>query len=384
MTRDSDNREPVAGGARAGMRGARRGRGAISNPAGRFEPRTVAPLDPSVEDAGEEPEPAPQPTTITPESTRSIITRNDSPDVPFDLSINPYRGCEHGCVYCFARPTHAYLGLSPGLDFETRIVSKPDAPDVLKRELRRPGYRCQTIALGANTDPYQPAERRLGITRGILEVLSEHRHPVAIVTKSDLVLRDLDLLAPMASLRLASVMISVTTLDRTLARRMEPRAPTPGRRLEAMRSLGQAGVPVGVLSSPMILGLNDHELERILEAAASAGAVAAGYVLLRLPLEIKQLFTEWLETHYPLKAPRVLGLVRATRGGRLYDSTFGTRMRGTGPHAELLRRRFQVACARLGLNRTRPDLDTSLFRVPPRSGEQMALNVVRRVWRPGA
>jgi DNA repair photolyase len=351
----------------------RKGRGAASNPAGRYEPRRVDPL-PAGEDAAlDDEEPAPLRTTVTPEASRSILTRNDSPDVPFDVSINPYKGCEHGCVYCFARPTHAYLGLSPGLDFETRIVSKPEGPRLLREALRRPGYRCETIALGANTDPYQPVERRLRITRGLLEVLAEHLHPVTIVTKSDLVLRDLDLLGPLAQRRLAAVLISVTTLDRTLARRMEPRAPTPERRIAAMRALGEAGVPVGVLSSPMILGLNDHELERILAACAAAGARSAGYVLLRLPLEIKDLFGEWLQAHYPLKAARVLGLVRDTRGGRLYDSRFGARMRGTGPQADLLKRRFEIACDRLGLSRGPDPLDVTLFRVPPGKGEQIRL-----------
>ena len=386
---------------------ARKGRGALSNRAGRFETRQVVPLDEAPDwipgdgtasgeppgepprdggsrDSGsrdgerprdQRPEVAPPAlrTTVTPEATRTIITRNDSPDVPFDRSINPYRGCEHGCVYCFARPSHAYLGLSPGLDFETRIISKPGAPDLLRKELAKPGYRCEPLALGANTDPYQPVERRLRITRRVLEVLAEHRHPVTIVTKSDLVLRDLDLLGPMATMRLARVMISVTTLDRALARRMEPRAATPERRLAAMRELTAAGVPAGVLSSPMILGLNDHELERILEASRAAGAVTAGYILLRLPHEIKDLFSEWLETHYPLKAPRVLALVRATRQGRLYDARFGARMKGAGPHAELLRRRFEVACRRLGLDRDRPRLDTSLFRPPGRPGDQFRL-----------
>jgi DNA repair photolyase len=350
----------------------RKGRGAVSNPAGRFEPRRVVPLEGGEGPPAEEGPPR-LPTTVTSEVTRSIITRNDSPDVPFDQSINPYRGCEHGCVYCFARPTHAYLGLSPGLDFETRIFSKPEAPRILREELRRSGYRCQVIALGANTDPYQPAERELRITRGILEVLAEHRHPVAIVTKSDLVARDLDLLGPMAASRLACVLVSITTLDRALARRMEPRASTPERRLEAIRSLAAAGVPAGVLTSPMIPGLNDSELEKILEAAAAAGARSAGYVLLRLPLEIKDLFREWLEAHYPLKAGRVLSLVRDTRGGRLYDSAFGTRMRGTGPQADLLRRRFEVACRRLGVRREPLALDTTLFRVPPRAGDQIRL-----------
>jgi DNA repair photolyase len=349
-----------------------RGRGARSNRAGRYEARRIEPLedppDPRIED-----EPPPLRTTVTPEATRTIITTNDSPDVPFDQSINPYRGCEHGCIYCFARPTHAYLGLSPGLDFETRLFSKPEAPLLLKKELRRPGYRCQTIALGANTDPYQPIERRLRITRQILEVLAEHRHPVSIVTKSDLVLRDLDLIAPLAKERLACVLVSVTTLDRGLARRMEPRAPSPPRRIGAIARLAEAGVPVGVLASPMILGLNDSEMESILAAAAAAGASSAGYVLLRLPLEIKDLFAEWLEAHEPLKAPRVLALLRDTRGGRLYDAAFGRRMRGTGPHADLLRRRFEVACRRHGLAHRPAPLDVTRFTVPARPGDQMPL-----------
>jgi DNA repair photolyase len=350
----------------------RRGRGAVTNPAGHYERTRVAPPE-ETDPPPEEDAPAPLRTVVTPESSRTILTRNDSPDVPFDVSINPYRGCEHGCVYCFARPTHAYLGLSPGLDFESRIVSKPDAPALLRRALGRPGYRPEPIALGANTDPYQPVERRLRITRGILEVLAEHRHPVTIVTKSDLVLRDLDLLGPLAAQRLAGVMVSLTTLDNDLARRMEPRAPEPGRRLRALGELGRAGVPAGVLTSPMILGLNDHELERLLEAAVEAGARSAGYILLRLPLEIKDLFRDWLQAHYPLKADRVLGLVRDTRGGRLYDPTFGARMRGTGPQADLLARRFTVACRRLGLARAPAPLRTDLFRVPPAPGDQLAL-----------
>jgi DNA repair photolyase len=365
-----------------------RGRGALSNRAGRFErfrvepaedadPRPTqeeapAPMDGQAPMGGPEPddEPAPLRTTVTPERTRRIISTNDSPDLPFDRSINPYRGCEHGCVYCFARPTHAYLGLSPGLDFETRLFSKPDAARLLREELRRPGYRCATLALGANTDPYQPIERRLGITRSVLEVLAEHRHPVSVVTKSDLVLRDADILGAMARQRLAVVMISITTLDRRLARAMEARAPTPARRLEAIRALSQAGIPAGVLSSPMIPGLNDAELEAILAAAAGAGARSAGYVLLRLPHEIKDLFREWLETHEPLKAPRVLALLRSMRGGGLYDASFGARMRGEGPHAELLRQRYHVACRRHGLQTRAEPLDTSSFRVPPRAGDQ--------------
>lgn len=338
-----------------------RGRGAVSNPAGRFEAREVIPFDDGW--GGLDLEPPPLKTTITPEKPRRIIATNDSPDVPFDRSINPYKGCEHGCVYCFARQTHAYLGLSPGLDFESRIFSKPDAPELLRKEIGRKGYRCQVIALGSNTDPYQPAERRLGITRRILEVLSEHRHPVSIVTKSNLVLRDLDLLETMAEKRLAEVFLSVTTLDHELARRMEPRAPTPGRRLEALRALAAAGIPTGVLASPMIPGLNDAELEKILEAAAEAGARRATYILLRLPHEVAGLFCEWIETHYPRKAARVLRLVREARGGRLYDGSFATRGRGTGEVAGLLRSRFRLACRRLGLNGERdPGLDTTRFR----------------------
>jgi DNA repair photolyase len=301
---------------------------------------------------------------VTSEAARRILTRNDSPDVPFDVSINPYRGCEHGCIYCFARPTHAWLGLSPGLDFETRIFAKPNAPELLRHELSRPGYRPEIVALGANTDPYQPIERRLGITRAILEIFSEFAHPVGIVTKSDLVLRDVDLLAPMAERGLAHVHFSVTTLDAGLARRMEPRAATPERRLAAMSRLHEAGIACGVLASPMIPGLNDSELEAILEAAAGAGANSAAYILLRLPLELKDLFAEWLRANYPDRANRVLGLVRDTRGGELYQNAFGTRMRGTGHYAALLEDRFELARRRLRLERRPAALDTEQFRVP--------------------
>jgi DNA repair photolyase len=344
-------------------------RGAVGNPAGRYERlRYDSPAD-----GDEGPKPAPLETTVTPERTRALITRNDSPDVPFEQSINPYKGCEHGCVYCFARTTHAYLGLSPGLDFESRIFSKPDAPERLRKELRRPGYGVRVLALGANTDAYQPVERRLALTRGILEVLAEHEHPVSIVTKSELVLRDLDLLAPLAKRRLVSVLVSVTTLEASLARRMEPRAPTPRRRLATIESLHRSGVPVGVLASPMIPGLNDSELEAILEACADAGARSANYILVRLPGEVKGLFSEWLEAEYPDRAARVLGLVRQTRGGRLYDHRYGARMRGVGPYAELLERRFTVACARLGLAHRPAPLDTTRFRVPPRGEVQGSL-----------
>ncbi len=348
-----------------------RGRAALSNPSGRYERHRHVPLDDGWEDF--DPDPNAIRTTVTPEATHSIITRNDSPDVPFDQSINPYKGCEHGCIYCFARPSHAYLGLSPGLDFESRIFSKPDAPALLERELARPNYRCDVLALGANTDPYQPVERRLKLTRRILEVLSKHEHPVSIVTKSNLILRDLDLLVPMAQKNLAGVMISITTLDTKLARCMEPRAPTPERRIQCIGALTDAGVPVGVLTSPMIPGLNDSELEAILKASAEAGAVSAGYILIRLPREVKELFTEWLEDHWPDKASRVLGLLRQAHGGELYDPGFGVRMRGTGPYAEMLRKRFEVCCRRYGLNEGHTPLDRGRFRVPPQRGDQMFL-----------
>jgi DNA repair photolyase len=313
-------------------------------------------------------------TVVTSEPARSLISTNDSPDVPFEQSINPYKGCEHGCVYCFARQTHPYLGLSAGLDFESKIFSKPNAPELLRRELARKRYRCRVLVLGANTDPYQPVEKRLGLTRRILEVLRDHRHPVSVVTKSNLVLRDLDLLAAMAAERLASVLVSVTTLDRELARRMEPRAPTPGRRLETIRTLDDAGVPTGVLVSPMIPGLNDAELDRILEAAAVAGASVTGTILLRLPHEVKDLFVAWLETHYPNRAKRVQRLLREAHDGKIYQAEWGRRMQGTGEYADLLRRRFDLACRRLGLDPCREaDLDVTRFRVPGRPGKQRRL-----------
>lgn len=356
------------------MGAAVRGRGAISNRSGRYERFQHEAFDDGW-GSGEEDRDRPVRTSVTPDRSRTIIARNDSPDVPFDLSINPYRGCEHGCIYCFARTTHAYLGLSPGLDFETRIFSKPEAAELLRRELSKPGYRCQTLALGANTDPYQPVEKEHRITRSILELLSERDHPVSIVTKSNLVLRDADLLVPMAERRLASVFVSVTTLDRELARKMEPRAPTPAKRLEAIEALSRLGVPVGVLASPMIPAVNDSELERILEAAAAAGAGAAGYIMVRLPLELKELVTEWLEEHFPSRAQHVLHLIRDTRAGKLYRSGFGERMRGTGPYAALLAERFRVAAARLGLDGALAPLDVSRFR-PPRPelpGGQLSL-----------
>lgn len=349
----------------------RKGRGAVGNPTGRYERETRFAIDDGWGLADEEVPPLR--TTLGLDSARRIITRNQSPDVPFDRSINPYKGCEHGCIYCFARPTHAYLGHSPGLDFESRLYWKPDAPELLKRELADPKYLPATIALGANTDPYQPVERDKRLTRRILEVLAEFHHPVGIVTKSNLVLRDLDILGPMADQGIVRVAVSLTTLDRSLSRRMEPRAPTPARRLEAIRSLARAGVPVTVLAAPLIPALNDHEIENILGVAAEAGAGAAGYVLLRLPLEIKDLFADWLAAHYPDRATRVMKLVRDTRGGGLYQSEWGRRQTGTGVYADQIARRFDIACRKYGLNHGHPPLNETRFRRPPQPGEQLSL-----------
>lgn len=309
--------------------------------------------------------PSPLRTTVTVERPRTIITRNQSPDVPFDRSINAYRGCEHGCVYCFARPTHAFHDLSPGLDFESRLFAKPDAPTLLKAELAKRGYECQPIALGTNTDPYQPIERDWGITRQILEILNACHHPVTITTKSDRVCRDADLLAAMAARNLAAVMISVTTLDTRLARLMEPRAATPARRLAAIRTLSQAGVPVFVSLSPMIPAINDHEIEAIVEAAAEAGAVGAYSIPIRLPHEVAPLFRDWLATHFPDRAARVMHHITTMRGGRDNDPRFFARFLAQGPYATLMRQRFHKACAVHGLSRDRIPLDCSRFR-PPR------------------
>ena len=358
---------------------ARKGRGAVSNRAGRFEPHGREAVDDGWSSASApdpEDELPPLRTTVAIDATRTIIARNTSPDIPFDQSINPYRGCEHGCVYCFARPTHAYLGLSPGLDFETKLLMKPDAAALLDRELRHPKYKPKIIAMGTNTDPYQPLERRQRITRSILEVLSAFNHPVGIVTKSALIVRDIDILAPMAEKRLAHAYLSVTTLDGELARKMEPRASAPAKRVEAIRQLAAAGIPTGVMAAPMIPSLNDHELEKILETAAAVGATSAGYVMLRLPLEIKDLFIEWMDTHAPGKTKHVLELIRGVRGGeQLYDSTFGERMRGTGPYADLLRKRFKLAIRRLNLDsyRNRWEFNFSLFKPPPAAGDQLSL-----------
>ncbi len=355
----------------------RKGRGAVSNPDGRFEPARRVRVDDGWAHAaveGEEDDLPPLATTVQADSSRTIIARNQSPDIPFEQSINPYRGCEHGCIYCYARPSHAYLGLSSGLDFETKLFFKPDAARLLTQELGKQGYRVSAIALGSNTDPYQPIERRLGVTRAILETLAAHAHPFTIVTKSALVTRDLDILAPMAARRLCKVFVSVTTLDRELARTMEPRASTPAKRLAAIRALADAGVHVGVMTAPMIPALNDHELEALLEAARDHGAASAGYTVLRLPHEIKDLFREWLEAHVPLKAKHVLSRVMQLRGGKLNDPNFGTRMSGgTGIDAELIRKRFKLACARLGLNKNDWSLDLTQFRVPPKPGDQLAL-----------
>ena len=348
-----------------------KGRGATINIEGRFET-----IDREAFDDGwfDETEPRRLETIVTEERVKSIISRNQSPDVPFTQSINPYRGCEHGCVYCYARPSHAYLGLSPGLDFETRLFAKVNAAETLRRELAAPGYRCELIALGANTDPYQPIERKYRITRSVLEVLADCRHPLGIVTKNALIERDIDLLAPMAEHGLVEVFVSINCLDHEIARRLEPRCTAPTRRLEAIRRLHEAGIPVGVLVAPTIPFLTDDHLERVLEAARDAGAGKASYVLLRLPHEVKDLFRAWLEHHYPLKAEHVMSRVQATRGGRDYDSTFGNRMRGEGEFAELLGRRFRLACKRLGYaDQTRyAQLDTTQFR-PPNVHGQLSL-----------
>ena len=348
---------------------ARRGRGAATNASGRFEARTLAAVD---DGWGIDPA-RPLRTEVSMEAARSIITRNTSPDVPFDRSINPYRGCEHGCVYCFARPTHAFLGLSPGLDFETRLFAKPNAATLLRTELAKPRYTPATIAIGTNTDPYQPIEKRLGLMRSVLEVLSETRHPVGIVTKGALVTRDLDILGEMGRAGLAHVGVSLTTLDPVLTRAMEPRAASPARRLAAIRVLSQVGCPVRVMVAPIIPGLTDHEIEPILTAARDAGASAASWVALRLPLEVAGLFRDWLAEARPRRAKRVMGRVRELYGGRDYDPAWGKRMRGEGVHADLIARRFDVAKKRLGLDTPLTPLRTDLFRRPGAGPEQLSL-----------
>ncbi len=344
---------------------ARRGRGATLNPPVRYDSQVLAAFDDGWDTLGVDfAELPPLATTLTRDSTRSAIAWNSSPDIGFDRAVNPYRGCEHGCVYCYARPSHAYLGYSPGLDFETKLLFKPEVAELLEKELRKPGYKPRIMALGSNTDPYQPVERTLKLTRSILQVLDKYNHPVGIVTKSAGVLRDLDILSSMAKRRLARVYLSVTTLDPALARTMEPRAATPARRLQAIAELTRAGVPAGVLAAPMIPGLNDAELEKILEAASRAGARHAGYVLLRLPHELRQLFEDWLATHFPDRAKHVLNLIRETRGGALNEPRFHHRFSGQGVYADLLMRRFARATKQWGLDEARDGLDCTQFVVP--------------------
>ncbi len=348
----------------------RRGRAARTNRSGRFERLAVESFDDGWETSADLP---PLKTEVQIEHARRIITRNESPDIAFDRSINPYRGCEHGCAYCFARPTHAYMGLSAGLDFESRLFVKPNAAELLERELAAPGYKPKTIAIGTNTDPYQPIERQYGIMRAILEVLEAANHPVAIVTKSALVLRDLDILSRMAEKGLAKVALSITTLDRSLARSMEPRAATPAKRLDAIRRLTDAGVPTAAMVAPVIPSLTDPELERILDAVAANGAREAGFILLRLPLEVAPLFKEWLFREQPDRYRHVMSLIRSSRDGKDYDAAFGKRMRGSGPYAWLIGRRFEVAAKRLHLNRRKLALRTDLFTPPAIGGVQLSL-----------
>ncbi|MCT8970316.1 PA0069 family radical SAM protein [Microbaculum marinisediminis] len=348
----------------------RRGRGAGSNLSGRYETLARSIFDDGWGSLDELP---PFATTVTIEKPKRIITRNDSPDVNFDRSINPYRGCEHGCAYCYARPTHAYMGLSPGLDFESKLFAKPNAAELLEKELANPNYTPAMIALGTNTDPYQPIERQQRITRRVLEVLDRYNHPVGIVTKSALVTRDIDILSRMAERGLAKVALSVTSLDRKLSRALEPRASTPSRRLEALMRLAEAGIPTAVLVAPVIPALNDSEIESILGAAAAAGVTEAGYILLRLPLEVRDLFVEWLENNAPDRAARVMSLVSQTRDGKHNQSEFGKRMTGSGPLAWTIGRRFELAADRNKLNRAKFKLRTDLFERPLAAGDQMSL-----------
>lgn len=364
-----------------------KGRGSLSNPVSRFQQLNretftddwswsastggspEQPLPPDTAPHTVAPEPSRPPTTVSIEKARSIISRNTSPDIPFDQSVNAYRGCEHGCIYCYARPSHAYLDLSPGLDFETRLYAKDNAAEILRRELSRPGYKPKLIAMGTNTDPYQPIERRLRLTASLLEVFDDFSHPVSITTKSTMITRDLPMLARLARRNLLRVSISICTLNRDLARRMEPRAATPAARLEAIRALRDVGVPVAVLIAPVIPALTDHELERVALAAAEAGAIEATYILLRLPHEVAALFQQWLQAHYPMKAAHVMSLLRAMRNGKNYDSNFAQRMGGVGAHADMLRQRFTRICTRAGLNRQRIQLDHSRFRPPAPCGQ---------------
>ena len=348
-----------------------RGRGARSNATGRYEATSSEAIDDGW--TTDDDAPAPLRTTLTPEHARTIITRNTSPDVGFDRSINPYKGCEHGCIYCYARPSHAWMGLSPGLDFESRLFFKPEGPRLLEQELAARKYVCKRIHIGGNTDPYQPVEREQKITRALLEVLQRFNQPFSIITKSNLITRDVDILGPMGRENLASALVSITTLDRDLARTMEPRAATPARRLDAIKQLADAGLPVAVGFAPVIPGLNDHELEAILEASAKAGATSAMYVTLRLPLEIKTLFQEWLTDARPDRAARVMSLIRQTRGGKDYDPDWSQRMKGSGPVADLIAARFKAAVKRYGLDAARPQLDITRFKVPADARAQLEL-----------
>jgi len=349
----------------------RRGRGAVTNSSGRFETYSKVAFDDGWQSLEDLP---PFKTHVTEERSRKIITRNESPDIGFDRSINPYRGCEHGCIYCFARPTHAYQGLSPGLDFESKLFVKPDAAELLRKELADPKYKPRMIAMGTNTDPYQPIEKKWRVTRDILEVLREAGHPVGIVTKSALVMRDIDILSEMAERNLAKVALSITTLDPKLARAMEPRAPTPQRRLATVRALSNAGIPTAVMVAPIVPAINDSEIERILDAAKAAGAEDAGYIMIRMPLEIKDLFREWLHEHFPGKEKHVISLVRDLHGGKDYDSSWGERQTGNGPYAWSIGRRFELACERLGLNKTRARLTIAHFQ-PPKKKNRSQLDL---------
>ena len=348
----------------------RRGRGTLSNASGRYEPTARIAFDDGWQSIEELPA---FETTVTEEKARKIITRNDSPDIGFDRSINPYRGCEHGCVYCFARPTHSYMGLSAGLDFETKLFAKPDAPELLERELASPNYSPRVIAIGTNTDPYQPIERKYEIMRGVLEVLERAGHPVGIVTKSALVTRDIDILSRMARRNLVKVALSVTSLDPKLARTMEPRAATPPKRIEAIRQLSEAGIPTSVMVAPVVPAINDMEIERILDAAHAAGAREAGYVLLRLPLEVRDLFREWVMENFPDRYRHVFKLIRDMRGGKDYDAKWGERMTGSGPIAWMIGRRFEAACERLGMNRRKLKLTTEHFEPTIKRAQQLSL-----------
>ncbi len=351
-------------------------RGALSQIQGRYETAERSAFDDGWTE--EEKVDNPLPTTVTEERARSIIARNDSPDIPFEQSINPYRGCEHGCIYCYARPSHAYLELSPGLDFETKLFAKTNAVELLKAELSKKGYRAKPIAFGTNTDCYQPLERRYKVMRGLVEVLAACDHPLTIVTKSALIERDIDLLAPMARKNLVKAFISITTLDHRLARTLEPRAASPQRRVDALRALAGAGIPCGVMVAPLIPALTDKSLEDVLEAAAQAGASMAGWILLRLPNEVRPLFKEWLAAHQPQRADHVMSIIRQSRGGRENDPNFGSRMTGSGNFVDLIGKRFDLACKRLGLNSeedhmaSRSELDCSRFR-PPAIGGQLGL-----------